>query len=39
MLGKAGGGLEKKMAVDQIFWQEVLQVFAVDGIGCGEGES
>ena len=38
MSGRTGGGLEKEMAVDQIFWQKRLQVFEVGGLVCGEDE-
>ena len=38
MLGRAGGGLEKEMAVDGFSGREMLQVFVVEDIGCGEGE-
>ena len=36
MLGRAGGGLEKKIGTGLIFWQEWLQVFVVMGFGCRE---
>ena len=39
MSGRAGGGLEKEMAVDRIFWQKRLQVFEVGGLVCGEDEA
>ena len=38
ILGRAVGGLVKKMVADQIFWQNWVQVFAVMGSGCGGGE-
>ena len=36
ILRRAGGGLEKKMAADRIFLQNWVQVFAVEGLVCGE---
>ena len=36
MLGRAGGGLEKKIAAEGIFRQKKLQVFEVVGLVCEE---
>ena len=36
MLGKAGGGLEKEIGIGQIFWQNWVYVFEVEGLACGE---
>ena len=36
MFGRAGGGLEEKIGTGRIFWQEVLQVFEVGDLVCGE---
>ena len=36
MLRKLGKGLEKKRVAGLIFWKRKVEVFAVDGSGCGE---
>ena len=36
MLGRAGGGLEKKIGCWVDFGQKMLQVFEVEGLACGE---
>ena len=38
MLGMVGGGLEKKIDCMGISGQKLGYVFAVEDIGCGEGE-
>ena len=37
-LGSGSGGLWREIGVGGFFGREVLQVFAVEGLLCGEGE-